>query len=78
MQESRYHSRLKEFRKEIRRNHIEEIKRNFRREAELSLMTAMDLAISMQLPPREYNLAELVELRGKDLAFPPLGMRMEE
>lgn len=41
-------------------------------------MTAMDLAVSMHLPPSEYNLAELVELRGKDLTFPPLGMRMEE
>lgn len=41
-------------------------------------MTVMDLAVMLQLPPREYSLAELVELRGKDLTFPPVGMRMEE
>jgi hypothetical protein len=41
-------------------------------------MTLLDLAALLQVPPREYTLDELVELRAKDLTFPPLGMRMEE
>jgi hypothetical protein len=61
MQEAKYHSRLKEFRNEIRRGQIEQMKRQFRMGAELDLTTVNDLAGWLRLPAgRDYTLLQVV------------------
>jgi hypothetical protein len=76
MQEARYHSRLKEFRNDIRRKQIEQMKRQFRMGAELDLMNVNELAGAMGLPAGEYGVGEVVALRAEELERPPLGVRM--
>lgn len=73
MNENKYQSRLKEFRKEIRRTQIENIKKERRMAATLGESTISQVAALMKVDlTAEMTIKDIVSERSRELISPPL------